>query len=275
MKEIDVFIDSVYQNVGGNKKEIQELKAEMKGHLVEAVHELKAEGKTEQEAIEIAINRFGGEKVMRATVSQLFQAQKTFAKWVLYLAITFLVLSSIVFGLIKVTDKKIAKEESIVLTKTSKILGNKDIISEDMKNEISKLVNDTNYISKVEVYNVKDVEKQAESFTSIFDYKGEVKPNYQYKRTTWGSRWLPVDLIHSGKTEAGWYINLEFKDVRNFMDLLLFVGIAVYAVLFTIWATINAYHQKRFTIGWVILFALFNVLGYFAYYFSRKKESIN
>ena len=64
MKEIDVFIDSVYQNVGGNKKEIQDLKAEMKSHLIEAVHELKAEGKTEQEAIEIAINRFGGEKVI-------------------------------------------------------------------------------------------------------------------------------------------------------------------------------------------------------------------
>ncbi|PEI87536.1 permease prefix domain 1-containing protein [Bacillus pseudomycoides] len=275
MKEIDVFIDSVYQNVGGNKKEIQDLKAEMKSHLIEAVHELKAEGKTEQEAIEIAINRFGGEKVMRATVRQLFQAQKTFAKWVLYLAITFLVLSSTVFGFIKATDKKIAEEESIVLTKTSKILGNKDTISEDMKNEIAKLVNDTNYISKVEVYNVKDVEKKAESFTSIFDYKGEVTPNYQYKTTTWGSRWLPVVITHSGKEEAGWYINLEFKDVRNFMDLLLFVGLAVYSVLFTIWATINAYHRKRFHIGWIIAFALFNVFGYLAYYFSGKRKTVN
>ena len=36
----------------------------MKSHLIEAVHELKAKGKTEQEAIEIAINRFGGEKVI-------------------------------------------------------------------------------------------------------------------------------------------------------------------------------------------------------------------
>ena len=41
MKQIEAFVDSVYQNVGGNKKEIQELKAEMKGHLLEAVHELK------------------------------------------------------------------------------------------------------------------------------------------------------------------------------------------------------------------------------------------
>lgn len=198
MRDIDVFIDSVYQNVGGNKKEIQELKAEMKGHLIEAVHELKAEGKTEQEAIEIAINRFGGEKVMRATVSQLFQAQKTFAKWVLYLAITFLVLSSTVFGLIKATDKKISKENSIVSTKTLKILGNKDVISEDMKNEIIKLVNSTNYISKVQIYNIQDVKKEAENFTSIFEYTGKVTPNYQHVKTTWTPKWVPSDYIYYG-----------------------------------------------------------------------------
>ena len=92
MKQIEAFVDSVYQNVGGNKKEIKELKAEMKSHLLEAVDELKAEGKSEQEAIEIAIERFGGEREMRSVVGQLFKAQKTFAKWVLYLAVTFLFL---------------------------------------------------------------------------------------------------------------------------------------------------------------------------------------
>jgi cytochrome c-type biogenesis protein CcmH/NrfF len=59
MKQIEAFVDSVYQNVGGNEKEIQELKAEMKNHLLEAVDELKKEGKSEQEAIDIAIDRFG------------------------------------------------------------------------------------------------------------------------------------------------------------------------------------------------------------------------
>lgn len=274
MKEIDVFIDSVYQNVGGNKKEIQELKAEMKGHLIEAVHELKAEGKTEQEAIEIAINRFGGEKVMRATVSQLFQAQKTFAKWVLYLAITFLVLSSTVFGFIKVTGKKMQKEDKIVSTETLEILGNKDVISEDMKNEINKLVNSTTYISKVQIYNIQDVKKEAESFTSIFDYTGKVIPNYQHVKTTWTPKWVPSDYIYFGIGEDKWHVDIETKDIRNFMYVLLFVSNAVYAVLFTIWATINAYHHKRFNIGWIIVFAVFNVLGYLVYYFSGKRAPI-
>ena len=98
VNQIDTFVDSVYRSVGGNKKEIQELKAEMKSHLLEAVHELKKEGKSEQEAINIAIERFGGEKEMRAVVGQLFKAQKTFAKWMLYVALTFLLISFIGYG---------------------------------------------------------------------------------------------------------------------------------------------------------------------------------
>jgi len=37
MKQIEAYVDSVYHNVGGNNTEIQELKAEMKSHLMEAV----------------------------------------------------------------------------------------------------------------------------------------------------------------------------------------------------------------------------------------------
>ncbi|MEW5553480.1 permease prefix domain 1-containing protein [Peribacillus frigoritolerans] len=55
MKQIEVFVDKVYQGVGGNEKEIKDLKTEMKNHLLEAVYELKKEGKSEQEAIEILL----------------------------------------------------------------------------------------------------------------------------------------------------------------------------------------------------------------------------
>lgn len=71
MKHIEIYVDSLYHDVGGNKKEIDELKVEMKSHLLEAVHELKSEGKSEQEAIELAIERFGGEQEMRSIVGQL------------------------------------------------------------------------------------------------------------------------------------------------------------------------------------------------------------
>lgn len=275
MKQIEVFVDYVYQNIGGNRKEILDLKAEMKSHLLEAVHELRAEGKTEQQAIEIAIERFGGENEMRSIVGQLFQAQKTFARWVLYLAITFLVLSSTVFGFIWATEEENSHENRIVATKISVILHNKETISDDMKTQIIDLVKRTNQISKIQIYSFRDFERSAESFTSIFAYVEKTKPNFEYEKKVWAPRWLLVEFIPYGNGDSEWFVDMETGHLESFMILVLFIGVTVYAVLFTIWATINAYHHKRLNIGWIILFALFNVLGYLVYFFSGKREMVN
>ena len=78
LKQIELYVDAVYQNVGGNKKEIKELKEEMKFHLLEAVQELKTEGKSEDEAVEIAIRRFGDEKLIANGLYEFFKYQKQF-----------------------------------------------------------------------------------------------------------------------------------------------------------------------------------------------------
>lgn len=272
MKGIDEFVGSVYQNVGGNEKEIQELKAEMKNHLLEAVHELKSDGKSEQEAIEIAIERFGGENEMRSVVGQLFKAQKTFAKWVLYIAVTFLVITSTVFGFIWASEEENSHKNSYVATNIFDVLENKEAISEDMKEEIKDLVQGTDQISKVQIYNVQEVQRDAENYTSIFNYVEEAKPNYEFERYVWAPEWLLVDFFPYGNGNAEWYVDMETRHLSTFMTLVLFVGIAVYAALFTIWATINAYHHKRINIGWIIAFILFNVVGYLAYVLLGKKK---
>jgi cytochrome c-type biogenesis protein CcmH/NrfF len=271
MKQIEAFVDSVYQNVGGNKKEIKELKAEMKSHLLEAVHELKSEGKSEEEAINIAIERFGGEKEMRSVVGQLFKAQKTFAKWVLYLAVTILVLSSTVFGFIWVSEQENANINSIVGTQIADVLEGKEDISANMDNEIIRLVESTDHISKVEIFNVRDVKKESESYASIFEYVENAKPNYQYERALWSPEWLLVDFFPHGSGDSEWYVGMETKHIGSFMTLVLFVGVAVYAALFTIWATINAYHHRRLNVGWIITFALLNVVGYLIYIVFGKR----
>ncbi|WP_423251548.1 permease prefix domain 1-containing protein, partial [Priestia megaterium] len=52
MKKINQFVDSIYSDVSG--KEAEEMKEEMRTHLIETVEDLKLEGKSEKEAIEIA-----------------------------------------------------------------------------------------------------------------------------------------------------------------------------------------------------------------------------
>lgn len=59
MKEIDNYLKLLYRRFNASNKEIEDFKAEMESHLLESVRELQAEGKSVQESIRIAIERFG------------------------------------------------------------------------------------------------------------------------------------------------------------------------------------------------------------------------
>lgn len=267
MKQIDAFVDSVYQHVGGNRNEVQELKVEMKSHLLEAVHELIAQGKSEQQAIELAIERFGGEQEMRSIVSQLFHAQKTFAKWVLYLAIAVLLLTATAFGVVWSIEEENARENSDVSTEISDILHNRNQITEEMKLDINRLINGTDQISKVELYNVRNVDNP----NLVFDYVRDTKPDYRYEQDVWNPKWLQAVFFPYGNGDSEWYVNMETRNIGSLMTIILFAGMAIYWTLFTKWATINAYHHRRLTIGWILVFAFFNWVGYLAYYLVGKR----
>lgn len=59
MKEIDEYLNVLYKRLNISDKETAELKTEMQTHLMDSVRELKEEGKTDQESVKIAIERFG------------------------------------------------------------------------------------------------------------------------------------------------------------------------------------------------------------------------
>ncbi|WP_026575613.1 permease prefix domain 1-containing protein [Bacillus sp. UNC438CL73TsuS30] len=264
MKKIEAFVDSVYHGVGGNQKEIKELKAEMKSHLLEAVHELKLEGMAEQEAIDIAIERFGGEKEIRSIVAQLFQAQKTFAKWVLFCSIVFLLLSLSIFGFVWQYEEQHSHELSVIATQIADELKGKDEVSQEMKKEIARLVESTDFISQVSIYNSKNIRSEGRDWVQ---FNTELmKPDYKYQRIVWTPEWLAADLFPYGNGDEQWYVEMQHRSFDSLAGYVLLGGVAIYWTLFTIWATINAYHHRRLNIGWIIAFALFNVIGYLAYF---------
>lgn len=263
MKQIDVFVDSVYQNVGGNKKEIQELKAEMKNHLLEAAHELKAEGKTEREAIDIAIERFGGEKEMRSIVGQLFKAQKIFAKGVLFTALAFLVIGSVIFGImIAIGETNVEKDQKVAFSLLER-LGESEVLSEDIKNEINSIVMQNERIQQIEIYDLQDNEP------NVF----RTEPDYIYERDVW----VPEVEMSGFDNRDGnvqthkWYVGIETRIYDSLAVNIFLVGMVTYWVLFSVWAIVNAYHRKRLNFGWIVSFALFNVVGYLVYRFAERK----
>ncbi|MDP9725943.1 hypothetical protein COD13_27525 [Priestia megaterium] len=273
MKQIEAFVDSVYLNVGGNKQEIQELKAEMKSHLLEAVHELKVEGKTDQEAIAIAIERFGGEKEIRSIIEKLFEVQKIFAKRVLYIAVGFLVLTLSIVGFLWQNAESNAQEISEIATQIADELKDKEVVTIEMKREIERLVESTNYISEVSIYNSKGIRSEGENFVG---YNTEAKkPDHQYKRMVWAPKWLGVDLYTYANGDEQWYVEMKQRSFGSLETVVLFVGLAIYWTLFSIWAIINAYHQKRLNIGWIFIFVLFNIFGYLIYLFVGRRIHSN
>ncbi|MGG3915824.1 permease prefix domain 1-containing protein [Rossellomorea vietnamensis] len=270
MRQIDTYVDSVYENIGGNRKEIQELKAEMKSHLMEAVHELKAEGMHEQEAIDTAIERFGGEQEMRSIVGQLFKAQKSFAKWVLYLALAVLIFTVSGFGYVWSIEEENALENAEIATQVAYVLENKTSLTNEMQVKIDSLIEMTDQIASVEIYDVSSVENT----NMVFDYVRDAKPDYRFEQKVWNPEWLQADFFPYGNGDGKqWYIQMETRHIGDWLSIILFSGMAIYITLFTIWATINAYHHRRLNIGWIVVFGLFNVLGYLVYYLVGKKRN--
>jgi len=235
LRQIDVFIDSVYQNFDGNKEDINDLKIEMKNHLLEAVHELKLEGKTETDAVKIAIERFGGEKEIRIVIGQLFDVQKRFASWLLYCALFFLVFSILIFGTIMSIEKYNQNERHKINNDISMILSDvNSTISKEKQDKIKSLVQGTDQVSKVEIYNIKNK-------TDI--YLNTEKPEFQYERKIWTPKTRFVDLNREGNGDDKWFIYITYRSIDN-LAVLSLLGIAFSIPLFLVWGIINAYHRR-------------------------------
>jgi heme/copper-type cytochrome/quinol oxidase subunit 4 len=269
MNDIEAFVDSIYKDAGGNKNEIKELKTEIKSHLLEAVHDLMSEGRSQQEAIDIAIERFGGEKEMRA-IGQMFKSQKVFATRVLYIAFAILIVCLVMSGLIWAVEQRNRDENYYVASSIYEVLGNNSFISIEMDKKIKALVQDTKQVTNIQVYKMSDIKMVTED-GSVSYLINNSEPIYQYIREIRPSS--VIDFYYPMKNE--WFIHVESKNLATIVGYILTSGIAVYVALFTIWGTINSYHHKRLNIGWIIVFALLNVFGFWIYHFAdRNKRTV-
>ncbi|WP_416729879.1 permease prefix domain 1-containing protein [Fictibacillus sp. JL2B1089] len=169
MKQIDKYIQSIYKDVVGSRNEVEELKREMRSHLIEAVEELKAEGKTEEEAIRIAINNFGGRNQMVKGLSEFFTVQKKFTNYILTLSVVFLVLSAIFFitSYSKADDYKeevdqlqiVEEEKEIIMNDVFDVLDTSNEVGDKERYDLLDVFNKyDDKLNLVAVFAAKDVE---------------------------------------------------------------------------------------------------------------------
>jgi hypothetical protein len=118
------------------------MKEEMRTHLIETVEDLKLEGKSEQEAIEIALNRFGDEKQITKGLFSLFKEQGTIVKKLFRCSIVLLIVGFIFLVALIIRDQMISsKNDKAFLTIQNLIdnLGDKPL----SQNEKERIVNTT------------------------------------------------------------------------------------------------------------------------------------
>lgn len=102
MKEIDEYIKHIYKHINVTNQEIANLKEEMKNHLLESVYELQAEGKSPQESIRIAIERFGESTQLNKELPKIIMiSRRRFSRCILLLcgmALVILVVLSLIIS---------------------------------------------------------------------------------------------------------------------------------------------------------------------------------
>ena len=187
---------------------------------------------------------------------------------ILYLALTFLIIAITIFSILQSKESESLSESSFTSTAVRYSLDSDGLISTTEKNAVGHLVQETKHISKVQIYNVKDVPTE-----NVFDYVGSIKSDYEYSREIWTSNSLFVEIFPRGDGSGDWHVVTERRSFHTVSMLCLFLGGLLYFILFSIWAMKNAYHQKRLNVMWGFVFVLFNVLGYLIFLLVDKNRT--
>lgn len=269
MKKIDLYIDSLYKQMDEGAEEVQALKEEMKNHLLQTVDELKSEGKSEEESIEIAINRFGEGRQIEKELTKIFKIQKKFTKVLFRVAGIFLVMSLtalLLFGTLTINnDRKMTERHNDFTQNIEKKLQANDVIPiEEVNSLFNKYKEQLRYIAVINLNsNERFIAKlPSEEIKNIdFVYPSDISPS-EYRNNLHFSRTIETN---NNKWQVIYGMR---KDVLSnpylYLPIMKLVGIVcfvVYWVFFGIWGVINTYHANRFSISWIILFFTFNIVA--------------
>lgn len=228
MKQIDEYVNKVYRDMKGTKKEIQDLKYEMKGHLLESVHELKLEGKSDKEAVDIAINRFGKENELRTLINQVFQSQRIFGKRLLYTGLAVLLVSIIIFIFTIIPSKELHDEQAAITNEILDMLPREGELSESTEIEIDRLIKNAKYSIGTAV---------------IKNYSSEDEVLYEYKAYENPLMSKLYSVYYLGTGNHGVFI--ESKNY-SFLGLISLIAGGTTFILFTIlWTIIKAYYKRQ------------------------------
>ncbi|WP_177344676.1 permease prefix domain 1-containing protein [Evansella clarkii] len=265
MKKIDEYVNFIYKHATGDKEEIEELKEEMRNHLMEGVEELKSEGKSEREAVQIAIERFGGEKVKVSVVGKIFNTQKVFSKIVLVVGIAALLLSFVLSEMIALSGNTAKEADAEIHAEVLTILEDQEIITDDLKKVIDSMLAETQYTTSYKYYYISELDVESFDRDLIFSYTTNNDPDYHYENKELLEKTAFMEIGTTTISEGNSHVVREIINNSPLSSVVLLFGIVVYWILFTIWGVITLYQRNHLTPIWVLIVVTLNVVGYVLY----------
>jgi hypothetical protein len=223
MKRINDFVNSIYKDFDGEEKEIKDLKQEMISHLMETVNDLKTNGKSEVEAVDVALKRFGDENLIANGLFGLYKAQRRISKKIFQSSLLFLV-----FGLIAVFG--------LILADYSE---NKYI--EGLKNQIFEVTNDKSSLAAIEKEKIQSIFDKSDAGVSYLVLKNK---NENAKEFIYGSE-RNGEILNDASN--GWEIEYQLGEKVHYSLLFNLANtlLTIFVVLFVLKIAIDIYHKRH------------------------------
>jgi len=271
MDRIDKYLNSIYRDVSDSSRDTEDLKQEMKSHLMETVNELQENGITEDESIRIAIERFGEEFQIRNELNQVVRFQKLFAQKTLISSLFLLAVSVILLitsffvhqGYLKrynAMDSQLKLVERKLVTEG--ISGADTFLKELFKNEQN---NQLTYVAIKELPKDFDITKSNDVFPGEIKYSYPQEIKKEYYNNGFGHEVVVNNIRYF--LEAGVKTSSNINSSSLYTGLAILVFVACW-VLWIIWSIINVYRYGKLNTNWCILLVLTGIIGYFIFSLS-------
>lgn len=265
MDRIKRYVDSLYKNITVNSEDITEMKEEVKVHLMETVMELQAQGKSEDESIEIAISRFGESEKLGDEFESVFNPKKIFGKGILIVSSILLLASIISYYIITPITNKQLQVSGELNNEICNLISNSDfnnneLLTNDIKNVLSKYGREFKYIA---IYRL----------PNDFVLDGNGFNTYNYPMSYINPKDTPIDIVKNDKEDwAGgyfeknntekWVVKVGMNHVVNLYNTLRpipFILFSIYMFCFVAWTLINFKQLRRKNKSYAVLFTIFNI----------------
>ncbi len=261
MEKLDKYIDLVCKNLKGNDEEIAIMKQEMKNHLLQSVEELKSQGKSQEESINIAIDRFGEVDILKNQLKEIYNVQKSFSKKLFNMAVVlmFIGIMALVYQIfinhnsLSIDSKLVDSVQNILKNDNTISNENLKVLFKDNNNKFRFYNKELKYIAVFKYpknYNGNTDTASFKDAQYIYPSIGEL--NNSLSRIGYIAN-AGSDQEYSSDNNR-WRISVRYITPRsqwlhyainNLLKIFIITCVVSSLVLFIISALVNIYHNKK------------------------------